>query len=140
MMSRYGLITEQKKGAYRYFADLGSKMEVVASRTAYVDEVGRPISRSHIADVKRENTPQERETEADKAQILFGMDLGAASAEVEEEEGGGEGSKSSDAGTRTVPLGCRVFYTAEEVRSFRTLGLEPGMYTLECATSSRALS
>jgi ATP-dependent DNA helicase 2 subunit 1 len=35
----YGLITEQKKGAYKYFADLGDKMEVVESHTTYVDEV-----------------------------------------------------------------------------------------------------
>lgn len=37
--ARYGLITEQKKDAYRYFADLGDRMEPVTSRAAYVDEV-----------------------------------------------------------------------------------------------------
>ena len=37
--SRYGLITEQKKGAYRYFAETDAGMEVVESRTSYVDEV-----------------------------------------------------------------------------------------------------
>jgi len=35
----YGLVTEQKKGAYKYFVDLGDRMEVVVSRTAYIDEV-----------------------------------------------------------------------------------------------------
>jgi ATP-dependent DNA helicase 2 subunit 1 len=35
----YGLVTEQKKGAYKYFVDLGDKMEVVESRTTRVDEV-----------------------------------------------------------------------------------------------------
>ena len=35
----YGLVTEQKRGAYKYFVDLGDKMEVVESRTSYVDEV-----------------------------------------------------------------------------------------------------
>ena len=35
----YGLVTEQKKGAYKYFVDLGDKMEVVESRTTHVDEV-----------------------------------------------------------------------------------------------------
>jgi ATP-dependent DNA helicase 2 subunit 1 len=35
----YGLVTEQKKGAYKYFVDLGDKMEVVESRTMHVDEV-----------------------------------------------------------------------------------------------------
>ena len=35
----YGLVSEQKKGAYKYFVDLGNKMEVVESRTMHVDEV-----------------------------------------------------------------------------------------------------
>jgi ATP-dependent DNA helicase 2 subunit 1 len=35
----YNLVTEQKKGAYKYFVDLGHKMEVVESRTTHVDEV-----------------------------------------------------------------------------------------------------
>jgi hypothetical protein len=35
----YNLVTEQKKGAYKYFVDLGDKMEVVESRTTNVDEV-----------------------------------------------------------------------------------------------------
>ncbi|KAI1792117.1 ku70-like protein [Ganoderma leucocontextum] len=104
----YGLITEQKKGAYRYFADVGGKIEVVTSRTSYVDE--------------------EREAETERAQILFGMDLGAPPAEGGEEEG--EETKEDEIGTRSVPLGSRVFYTAEEVRSFRTLGLEPGIKLL----------
>ena len=34
----YGLITEQKKGAYKYFVDLGDRMEVVGVRTAFIDE------------------------------------------------------------------------------------------------------
>lgn len=34
----YGLVAEQRKGAYKYFADLGDRMEVAESRTAYVDE------------------------------------------------------------------------------------------------------
>ncbi|OJT15082.1 ATP-dependent DNA helicase II subunit 1 [Trametes pubescens] len=104
----YGLITEQKKGAYRYFADLGDRMEPVTSRAAYVDE--------------------DRDVEADKAEIMYGMDLGAPSAEVDGEEG--QDAKASDVGTRAVQLGSRVFYTADEVRSFRTLGLEPGIKLL----------
>ncbi|KAI0648675.1 ku70-like protein [Trametes meyenii] len=102
----YGLITEQKKGAYKYFADLGDRMEPVTSRTAYVDE--------------------ERDAEADKAEILYGMDLGAPMADGED----AEDVKESEAGTRQVRLGSRVFYTADEVRSFRTLGLEPGIKLL----------
>jgi len=38
---RYGLVTEQKKGAYKYFVDLGDRMEVATARTTYVDEVCR---------------------------------------------------------------------------------------------------
>ena len=34
----YGLVTEQRKGAYKYFADLGDKMEAVESKTVYVDQ------------------------------------------------------------------------------------------------------
>lgn len=32
-------MTEQKKGSHKYFVDLGNKLEVVTSRTAYIDEV-----------------------------------------------------------------------------------------------------
>lgn len=35
----YGLVTEQKKGAYKYFVDLGDRMEVAGVRTVYLDEV-----------------------------------------------------------------------------------------------------
>lgn len=36
---RYGLVTEQKKGEYKYFVDLGDSMEVATVRTTYIDEV-----------------------------------------------------------------------------------------------------
>lgn len=130
MSPRYGLITEQKKGAYRYFADVDGKIEVVTSRTSYVDEVRSPKSKSKSAtphgalNLTRRICPQEREAETERAQILFGMDLGAPPADGGDEEG--EDAKEDEIGTRSVPLGSRVFYTAEEVRSFRTLGLEPG--------------
>ncbi|KAI0833848.1 ku70-like protein [Trametes gibbosa] len=104
----YGLITEQKKGSYRYFADLGDRMEPVTSRTAYVDE--------------------DRDAEADKAEILFGMDLGAPSADWDDADG--RDASGLSVGGRAVQLGSRVFYTADEVRSFRTLGLEPGIKLL----------
>jgi ATP-dependent DNA helicase 2 subunit 1 len=39
----YNLVTEQKKGTYKYFVDLGDKMEVVESRTTHVDEVCRHL-------------------------------------------------------------------------------------------------
>lgn len=36
---RFGLVTEQKKGVYKYFVDLGDRMEVATVRTTYIDEV-----------------------------------------------------------------------------------------------------
>ena len=67
---RYGLVTEQKKGAYKYFVDLGDRMEVAGVRTVYLDEVrltfppqhsSRPlrILRSHILK-HRTNKPRSR--------------------------------------------------------------------------------
>jgi ATP-dependent DNA helicase 2 subunit 1 len=44
----YGLVTEQKKGAYKYFVDLGDTMEVVESRTMHVDEVCVPLHSAWI--------------------------------------------------------------------------------------------
>jgi len=50
--NRYGLVTEQKKGAYKYFVDLGDRMEVATVRTTYIDEVcdrpERSFARSYI--------------------------------------------------------------------------------------------
>ncbi|KAI0064929.1 Ku DNA-binding complex, Ku70 subunit [Artomyces pyxidatus] len=93
----YGLVTEQKKGSYKYFVDLGDRMEVAESKTSYVDEV--------------------REAEVDKTNILFGMTLGATANDEDTEQHG--------FGARSVRSGNRVFYTAEEVKLFRTMGLEP---------------
>ncbi|KAI0308968.1 Ku DNA-binding complex Ku70 subunit, partial [Amylostereum chailletii] len=98
----YGLVTEQKKGAYRYFVDLGDRMEVAESRTVYVDEG--------------------REAEVNKNDMLFGMTLGATADD--------DDSVDHGFGARAVRPGERVFYTAEEVKSFRTLGLEPGIKLL----------
>ncbi|KAJ7432310.1 SPOC like C-terminal domain-containing protein [Mycena galericulata] len=95
----YGLVTEQKKGAYKYFVDLGERMEVATVRTVYVDE--------------------DRQAEVDKPKMVFGMDVGAA---------GDDDDQSG--GARVVKPGQRPFYTTEEIRSFRSLGLEPGLKLL----------
>ncbi|KAJ7167691.1 SPOC like C-terminal domain-containing protein [Mycena filopes] len=95
----YGLFTEQKKGAYKYFVDLGERMEVATVRTVYVDE--------------------DRQAEVDKTKMVYGMDVGAA-AEDDDDTGG----------TRVVQPGQRPFYTAEDIRAFRTLGREPGVKLL----------
>ncbi|KAJ7771072.1 SPOC like C-terminal domain-containing protein [Mycena maculata] len=94
----YGLVAEQKKGAYKYFVDLGERMEIATVRTTYVDE--------------------DRQAEIEKPKMVFGMDVGAA------------GDDNDESGTRVVKPGQRPFYTAEDIRSFRTLGREPGLKLL----------
>ncbi|PPR04815.1 hypothetical protein CVT24_007075 [Panaeolus cyanescens] len=101
----YGLITEQKKGSYKYFMDLGDRMEVTTVKTSYADE--------------------DIQAEVNKTKILYGPDLGAGAITSDSDE-----NPTSNAGVRVVKAGKRPFYTAEEVRSFRTLGLEPGIKLL----------
>ncbi|KAN0092527.1 SPOC like C-terminal domain containing protein [Tylopilus felleus] len=101
----YGLITEQKKGSYKYFIDLGDHMEVANSRTVYLDEA--------------------QQVEVDPRKVLFGGKLGTGTADAADED-----EEMSISITRTVKLGHRPFYTAEEIRSFRTLDLEPGLKLL----------
>ncbi|KAG1820825.1 Ku DNA-binding complex, Ku70 subunit [Suillus subaureus] len=102
----YGLVTEQKKGTYKYFVDLGDRMEVANSRTVYVDE--------------------DQQAEVDKTEMVYGMSLGAAPVEgVSDDE-----DEGADTDCRAVPLGKRPFYTADEIRSFRTLDLEPSIKLL----------
>ncbi|KAI0029416.1 SPOC like C-terminal domain-containing protein [Vararia minispora EC-137] len=98
----YSLVVEQKKGAYKYFADLGDRMEVADSKMSYFDD--------------------EKEHEVDKDDILYGMTLGATAED--------EDSRKHGFGSRVIDEGSRVFYTAEEVKSFRTLGLSPGLKLL----------
>ncbi|KAI9457031.1 SPOC like C-terminal domain-containing protein [Boletus coccyginus] len=101
----YGLITEQKKGSYKYFIDLGDRMEVANSRTTYLDE--------------------DQQVEVDRHKILFGGKLGTGTADAADED---EGLNTSV--VKTVKHGHRPFYTADETRSFRTLDLEPGLKLL----------
>ncbi|KAF8885484.1 SPOC like C-terminal domain-containing protein [Infundibulicybe gibba] len=100
----YGLVTEQKKGSYKYFVDLGDRMEVATARTVYID--------------------QDREAEVDKSKIVYGTAPGASAA------ADGEDEEDESVGTRVVKEDQRPFYSAEEVRSFRTLGLEPSIKLL----------
>ncbi|CCL99933.1 uncharacterized protein FIBRA_01958 [Fibroporia radiculosa] len=103
----YGLVTEQRRGAYKYFVDLGDRMEVATSRTVYVDE--------------------DRQAETERTRVLYGLQLGATvAAEEAEVASDDEGGTSA----RVVSLNSRVFYTADEVRSFRNMGLDPGIKLL----------
>ncbi|KAF5364412.1 hypothetical protein D9758_010691 [Tetrapyrgos nigripes] len=96
----YGLVTEQKKGGYKYFTDLGDRIEAVVSKTVYLD--------------------QELEGEMDRSNVFYGMSVGSQEEKTEDITGS----------VRPVLAGQRPFYTADEVRSFRTLGLEPGIKLL----------
>ncbi|KAJ2934104.1 hypothetical protein H1R20_g2970, partial [Candolleomyces eurysporus] len=80
----YGLVTEQKKGSYQYFVDLGDRMEVAKSKTVYVD--------------------QDREEEVDRSKIVYGASGGAAPANTEDDGGDADDS----AGSRKVKAGHRL--------------------------------
>ncbi|KAG6901967.1 hypothetical protein C0995_006196 [Termitomyces sp. Mi166 len=103
----YGLVTEQKKGAYKYFVDLGDRMEVATTRTVYVDEA--------------------REAEVEKTRILYGTSLGETVAAGDEED---EDDSEMEGIIREVPVGKRPFYTAEDIQSFRTMDLQTGIKLL----------
>ncbi|KZP10481.1 Ku DNA-binding complex, Ku70 subunit [Athelia psychrophila] len=103
----YGLVTEQKKGSYKYFVDLGDVMVPAAVRSVYLDE--------------------DQQAPVPRSEMLFGMSLGATAAAADDEDEEGDGSAGH---TRTVPAGSRPYFTAEDVRDFRTLGLEPGIRLL----------
>ncbi|KAF5327610.1 hypothetical protein D9619_005038 [Psilocybe cf. subviscida] len=104
----YGLVTEQKIGAYKHFYDLGDRMEVASSVPETMDE--------------------DRQTPVAKPKIMLGVDLGGASAQ-DKEQTPLDGEPPAF-GARVVKAGNRPFFTADEVRSFRTMELEPGIKLL----------
>lgn len=98
----YGLVTEQRKGAYRYFVDLGDRMEVVEPKTLYVDNVSfapprilRSIVRAVLTSMLRRLKESQRPT--DKKEQLYGMTLGVSA----DDDG-------THPGTRVVPPNTRV--------------------------------
>ncbi|KIJ51081.1 hypothetical protein M422DRAFT_158695 [Sphaerobolus stellatus SS14] len=96
----YGLITEQRKPTYKYFTN-DRTMEEAKSKTIYYDP--------------------EYQKEYDKNQILYGMTVGAMGEEPVE----GEEEVAKSTGVKN-----RVFFTADDVKSFRTLDLPPGLRLL----------
>ncbi|QRW18462.1 ATP-dependent DNA helicase II, 70 kDa subunit [Rhizoctonia solani] len=62
----YGLITEQRKGTYKYFSNMGKSIEEVFPKTVYFDE--------------------EQEQEVPKESIVFGYQFGTGQPEVSEED------------------------------------------------------
>ena len=81
---RYGLVTEQKKGSYKYFMDTGDSLEVVEPKTLYVDEVSLPCRTRALAHTRTQN----EEREVDKTKIVYGMQLGAPPEDDEDAEFG----------------------------------------------------
>ncbi|KAI0090224.1 SPOC like C-terminal domain-containing protein [Irpex rosettiformis] len=107
----YGLVTEQRKGTYKYFIDRGDGMEAINTRTDWVDKT------SGLA-VKKD-------------EIMYGASLGeTVKAETVEDDGDSADGIQEGSIARAVPLNVKVFYTADEVKSFRTLGLEPQLKLL----------
>ncbi|KAH8983507.1 hypothetical protein EDB92DRAFT_1803790, partial [Lactarius akahatsu] len=101
----YGLVSEQKRGAYKCFVDLGDKMN---SRTTYVDE--------------------EQEAEIDKGGVQFGMTLGAT-VEDEDTEEHRFGTRSMGAGRRVstiVPLYFHFLMSPDEFPSLTLRSSTPG--------------
>ncbi|KAH6901267.1 SPOC like C-terminal domain-containing protein [Coprinopsis sp. MPI-PUGE-AT-0042] len=96
----YALVAEQTKGPYKYFADYEDSTQPVNVKTIYVDE--------------------SRDTEVGKSQFVFGPAAGSSAAPDDD----------GNVGVRNVRLGQRPFFTSEEVRSFRTLGITPGISLL----------
>ena len=82
---------------------------------------------------------QERQVVADKSEMLFGTALGDSAIKGNEDEGVGPdelGTRMVEHGECVSVNGClqlsasqsyKPFYTADEVRAFRSLGLETGM-------------
>ncbi|KAL0576791.1 ATP-dependent DNA helicase II subunit 1 [Marasmius crinis-equi] len=101
----YGLVTQQTKGSYKYFVDLGDRMEVAVVKTSHVDE--------------------DRQAEATKTEMVYGMGLGVKGPSKGGDDDDEEEEDDSIAATRVVEPGKRPFYTAEEIRNFRTLGMSP---------------
>ncbi|KAF5345659.1 hypothetical protein D9757_014209 [Collybiopsis confluens] len=102
----YGLVTEQKKGEYKYFVDLGDRLEPAVIKTTLLDE--------------------DRQAEIDKSTYVYGMAAVGANTSTNDDDIEEEGI----APTKIVKPGQRPFYTPEEMKSFRTLGLEPGFKLL----------
>ncbi|KAG8739323.1 Replication factor C (RF-C) subunit [Ceratobasidium sp. 414] len=101
----FGLVMEQKKGTYRYYANMGRSIEEATARTTYVDE--------------------EQETEIPKESIVFGYQFGSSKPEV---PGQDEDAMEEDASSPHVK--DKVFYTPEQMKLFRTFDLAPSIKIL----------
>jgi hypothetical protein len=78
VVKRYGSVTGQKKGVYKYFVDLDHRMEVAGVKTVYLDEVSqssfpslllRPSISTTLNSLKLHK--QDQQAEVDKSQMLW---------------------------------------------------------------------
>ncbi|CAE6457106.1 unnamed protein product [Rhizoctonia solani] len=97
----YGLVTEQRKGTYKYFSNMGKSMEEVFPKTVYLDE--------------------EQEREVSKESIVFGYQFGTGQLESTGEE---------DMDVDVSVIKDKVFYTPEEMKAFRTFNINPSIKIL----------
>ncbi|KAG8700923.1 ATP-dependent DNA helicase II subunit 1 [Ceratobasidium sp. 394] len=101
----FGLVIEQKKGTYRYYANMGRSIDEATAKTTYVDE--------------------EQETEIPKESIVFGYLFGSGNAEIPDRD---EDAMEED--TPNPQVKDKVFYTSEEMKSFRTFDIPPSIKIL----------
>lgn len=103
----YGLVVEQKKGTPKTFLDVDGELKELESKTAYFAEGTLD--------------------ETIKGPVVYGMSL--ATVPRTGDDGPDQGAASENVESGVVPY-SQVYYTAEDVKSFRTLGLEPGIKIL----------
>ncbi|KAG8944549.1 ATP-dependent DNA helicase II subunit 1 [Tulasnella sp. 419] len=102
----YGLIIEQKKPVARKYANVGQTMEETEAVTTYFDS--------------------EQQTVVTKDQMVYGFKGGDAAPKKGEEEE----EEEEDAGQPRPSRKRQNFFTAAEIREFKTFGLEPGIKIL----------
>ena len=127
-------MTEQKKGSYRYFMDLGDRLEVVEPKTQYVDEVSMQFFEFlHILTlVTRASSVKHKRKTLSTAWNSALLPKGQTMKSLASGQFQGEARYEKYKRYNLSPsfLSMQVFYTSEEVRSFRTLGLKPGIKLL----------
>ncbi|KAF9507144.1 hypothetical protein BS47DRAFT_1398864 [Hydnum rufescens UP504] len=110
----YGLVTEQRKPNYRWMYTQGETGAEVAPRTVYFDE--------------------EQQTETSKSEILYGIDMGVVRSEGSDNEDNAMEEdvkpKSTELSNLATEPSRKVLFTADQVKSFRTLELSPGIKLL----------
>ena len=85
---------------YKYFVDLGDRMEVATVRTVYIDEVRSKISKYGWRWLRI----QARQAETEKSKMVYGMGVAPTTAAVEDNDD----DEEFEGYSRTVKSGQRV--------------------------------